>query len=413
LRKNPDVWKTRLLILTGTSILLLLGCEIVSFLVLSRKYETRFSYRVAAARRETSLNRLSLEQSDPGIPRHRLDQRIHPYLGAAPKGFFPGILAPEDYKRREGRILVAILGGSVANGLGNKAGEKLEADLSRRYPNHEVEVLNGGFGGCKQPQQLLLLTYVLSLGIEFDIIINLDGFNEVALHEAENGPKNVFPAYPRDWWIWVGKADGPAKTSLAELSVLRDRQVSALQNFSASLFRFSCTANLALDAYLNRQTARSQELQNSLRSLKGEEIIGPPFSGNEDELYEFLAKTWKNSSVQMDNLCRANQIAYFHFLQPNQYLEGSKPLTPEEKESAYDTNHFYRPGVVKGYPHLIKHGKDLERQLAFTDLTQIFKNNNETLYRDKCCHFNEQGSLLLEEAIFQQISENWEPSGRP
>lgn len=44
-----------------------------------------------------------------------------------------------------------------------------------------MTVLNLGQGGWKQPQQLLALNYFLSLGQRFDVIVNLDGFNEIAL----------------------------------------------------------------------------------------------------------------------------------------------------------------------------------------------------------------------------------------
>jgi len=41
------------------------------------------------------------------------------------------------------------------------------------------------------------LNYLLALGARFDLFINLDGFNEVALPPAENIPKGVFLFFPR------------------------------------------------------------------------------------------------------------------------------------------------------------------------------------------------------------------------
>ncbi len=40
--------------------------------------------------------------------------------------------------------------------------------------------------GYKQPQQLLVLSYFLSIGQPFDLVINIDGFNEVALSPLNN-----------------------------------------------------------------------------------------------------------------------------------------------------------------------------------------------------------------------------------
>jgi len=43
-----------------------------------------------------------------------------------------------------------------------------------------------GFPGYKQPQQLLALAYFLSLGAEYDLIINLDGYNDIVLPVTDN-----------------------------------------------------------------------------------------------------------------------------------------------------------------------------------------------------------------------------------
>ena len=70
---------------------------------------------------------------------------------------------------------------------------------------------------------------------------------------------------------------------------------------------------------------------------------GPPFpTDSESELYDFLVTLWKNSSIQLDRLCRAGGIDYYHFLQPNQYVDGTKVLTAEEREKAF------KPSVRSG-----------------------------------------------------------------
>ncbi len=52
-------------------------------------------------------------------------------------------------------------------------------------------------------------------------------------------------------------------------------------------------------------------------------VTGPAYTyTTEDELYNDLVLMWKRSSLQMKALCDANNIRYYHFLQPNQYVEG-------------------------------------------------------------------------------------------
>src|SRR6185436_6541397 len=49
-----------------------------------------------------------------------------------------------------------------------------------RFANKPIRILSFALGGHKQPQQLMILTYYLSLGQPLDVIINVDGFNEIS-----------------------------------------------------------------------------------------------------------------------------------------------------------------------------------------------------------------------------------------
>src|SRR5436305_14825248 len=70
---------------------------------------------------------------------------------------------------------------------------------SPQFRDREMIFGRLGMSGYKQPQQLLLLTYLLSQGAEFDVLINLDGFNEIGLHSSENMYQNTHPSFPRAW----------------------------------------------------------------------------------------------------------------------------------------------------------------------------------------------------------------------
>ena len=109
----------------------------------------------------------------------------------------------------------------------------------------------------------------------------------------------------------------------------------------------------------------------------------------------------------MWNLCKANGIRYFHLLQPNQYVKGRKRLTDKEKLLAIGGPEFpYRQGAEQGYPHLIAAGKNLKQVgLPFTDFTDIFKNEQGTIYKDNCCHFNERGNKILAARIARLLTE--------
>jgi hypothetical protein len=133
---------------------------------------------------------------------------------------------------------------------------------------------------------------------------------------------------------------------------------------------------------------------------------GPDFSyPSRSRLDRDLAAFWARSSRQMHDLAIARGIAYAHFLQPNQYVPGSKPLSADERRSGFKEGHPYQAPVVEGWPHLAAAGEELrESGVAFHDLTGLFADHRETLYLDECCHFNPRGNELLGEAIGRALA---------
>ncbi len=95
---------------------------------------------------------------------------------------------------------------------------------------------------------------------------------------------------------------------------------------------------------------------------------------------------------------------YFHFLQPNQYVDGSKPMGAEElARSASATRAVYDP-VRHAYPLLLQNGAELkQRGVRFTDLTQVFARTGDPVYIDDCCHLNPDGTEILAQEISRTI----------
>ena len=102
------------------------------------------------------------------------------------------------------------------------------------------------------------------------------------------------------------------------------------------------------------------------------------------------------SSLQIHQLCAASGIQYFHFLQPNQYVPGSKTLSDEERLLVYGAEHPGRKHVEAGYPLLVHEGQALiDRGVCFSDLTLVFADHPEPTYADRCCHLNPHGNEVL------------------
>jgi len=349
---------------------------------------------------------------------------IHPYFGfvADPyrnKGVSDfGFILSKDVnpivKKSVDKLTIGIFGGSFASGIFVSAQSLLKKCLQNSSDPKEIMILHFAGGGYKQPQQLLIFTYLLSLGAEFDIVINIDGFNEVALPPSENVPNQVHPFYPRLWHARTRNLLDPVKARhLGYIEFLKDKKQKWAEFFSDYHLYYSPTLALMWE-YRNRTLSRSiydtvQKIQQNVKVSKLYARHGPQYSyGNEEQLFFDLVELWKQCSLQMKRLCDVNQSEYYHFLQPNQYVEGSKPMTEREKRQVVNDESHFKNGVVKGYPLLREAGKELQKLgVNFTDLTMIFVENEDILYSDDCCHLNKIGNDIISHRICQTIQQQF------
>ncbi len=283
---------------------------------------------------------------------------LHPYLGWAfnpdaaavstnPQGDVPvnslgfADSQPSIQRRSADELVIGVFGGSVAlqmSTIGEAAiREKLAASPALR--GRKIKIVQLAMSGYKQPQQLLALNYVLSLGGEFDVVVNIDGYNETALVVGENDVQRVFAAYPASWQARLQDVVDPRNSAISfRLLQIRGTRQSRAQWILHSIFRRSWTVSLLWmlqDRALNaEQTELGVELMDKFHERgHGFARQGPlQMYSNEDEMYEHATELWRNSSLQMHHLCSGRGIPYLHFLQPNQYHKGSKPLSSQELE---------------------------------------------------------------------------------
>jgi len=347
-------------------------------------------------------------------------QVIHPFVGfvydpsakfgarnISPQGF-PVLPGNEEPSANVTRFHVAIFGGSVAEGfcwVGREAFVK-ELRSSPRVRGKAIVFHCFAMGGYKQPQQLMALNYALSLGEAIDLAVNIDGFNEVALSIAENLKDGTYPFYPRRWSTRVQGA--PAIDSLrliGRIAALKEERLRKAGLCAARPLAWSPACHLLWTALDRRLAQRAFEAEQELVRLqpRAESFVahGPVFGDPpRPQVCRVLAEHWARSSTLMSDLCRARGIPYLHFLQPNQYLPGSKSMSREEELVAVRPAHPYRSPVEDCYPVLIDTGRALAgRGIPFQSLTGLFAAHSEPLYADSCCHYNLEGNRLLGQAI--------------
>ena len=112
-----------------------------------------------------------------------------------------------------------------------------------------------------------------------------------------------------------------------------------------------------------------------------------------------LADHWARAALQMRALAEANGARYVHVLQPNQYVDGSKPMGAEERARAIGVGPF-ADAVRLGYPMLLARGAALrEAGLQLIDGTGVYAEVEEPIYIDDCCHVTDAGYERVAQAI--------------
>jgi hypothetical protein len=368
----------------------------------------------------------------PGGHRFIAPAVIHPYLGAVlqPKTDLKSVMYDDRYwvtefgfidndrplhKRSRDRVIVGILGGSVARQFSMNATDLLAEELSKapQFTGRKFQFVRLASDGYKQPQQLMVINYMLSMGAEFDILINLDGVNEAALPAIDNVPHGVFSAFPRDWGKLVAGSSSPEFARMAGyVSFLRKQQHDDAVWFSSPQLRYLPTAMLIWELRKGRSDQKINQQIEAMNSFAETEQTyggsGPPEHFDSDEaMYQHFMNLWAESSILLQQLSAPRGIRYFHFLQPNQYVLGSKPIGEDEAVIAIDETSLMRKGVQACFPRMrAQSSRLIEAGVRFTDLTQVFADHPESLYSDSCCHLIPAGNQILARAIAARIRQD-------
>lgn len=421
-RRPRRRWIFRLVLLC----LAWLSVEMVSYLMLL----------VIADGGMAGIRESQLAYKHVGSPQSSQSETFHPYIGWVHNpdfltnvdccglglktnryGFFDS--SDGVHHRSPDRLIVAIAGGSVAWQMSCAGAETLRRKLHEipAYRDREIHFVRLAQPGYKQPQSLYALNYYLLLGGEFDLVIGLDGYNEIALPVGENFPANVALDYPQGWHARtldiVDARDADFSLRVFEIRGIRQRKALVAVNSplrflpSYQLLWFVCEERLR-DELIELET----ELMGRGYARKRGFINSGPHPLVRDQNTALLesVRLWKQATLQMHQLCESNDIRFVHAIQPNQYDPGSKPLSEYETANCYSDEVEYGKIVAQGYPLLRQAGAELRTLgVRHSDLTQIFAQTTDTLYVDPYCHVNTHGSELLAGALGDLVIQSHRP----
>ncbi|MGI9510725.1 MAG: hypothetical protein ACR2QJ_15405, partial [Geminicoccaceae bacterium] len=260
----------------------------------------------------------------------------HPYFGYEHQ-------AIQDLEKKEfsktDDFVVAILGGSVANSLGKHVRSRPDyfENIRSFIPDigsKEIIIENLALGAGKQPQQFFISSFFLD---KFDMVINIDGFNEAS-------PDHFLPLYPLEFPTtslkYLERSDG-GQVYAGMGRLVRSLYV-LMHDLPASHPRLLAQSSVYF-AFWHHVHPRLFKLIRTLQknyhdaAMSGERQKAKIPN---DIIMDKRIDIWKRyTEMQFKLTLSISKKPTFFFVQPNQYLEGSKPLTNQEKTVAINDNY--------------------------------------------------------------------------
>jgi hypothetical protein len=366
---------------------------------------------------------------------------LHPYFGPThmpgdpfefPESLKPETMPPQaatnnfgfvslhDYpfaRTSDRQFVIGIFGGSVGVWFCQVGVPRLLEQLQRNafFNGRELVPLCFSHEGYKQPQQLQVLAYFLSTGQRFDLVINIDGFNEVALSSL-NDQRGIDISMPSAQHMepLVNLVNQftltPAKLqSLASIARDRERMRRLTERMARNRI---ASVNFVLEQYYrivrNRYQAESVTFAALPSNASAHSVIQVTPKTRERPgaaLFEQIAANWAEASMLMFDLLAARSVPYVHVLQPNQY-HTSRRFSAEEARVALNDGSPFKAGAEQGYPALVAAALTARLRshgVRFLDGTGIFDRESSQVYLDDCCHYTRRGYELVADFLADGI----------
>jgi len=385
--------------------------EIVSLAFYSLKTRHFFYPRNKEQMKATATQ---FEISEPGREGNLVNYQLHPYFG---------FIVPPSYaelpviKTSKDQFIIGIFGGSVARCfyLYEVEHHILARELQSlpQFQNKEILILKFANPAHKQPQQLLTLNYYLSVGQELDMVINIDGFNELAVSYLNN-KVGVEVSMPNGIVVapLIALANKNISTEDLALSLevlqLKKELHNTLNRLSECRLATCYTLSWVQAKYLFDQYRGKSQTLSQLKRKEGKDSliylkrVEKPLDG--PETFERTLDIWRNSSLAMNDLLTARKIPYFEFIQPNQYYSTKRQFSADEKKIAFDENSPFKEPTVTGYPKLLAKLSSLrDSGVSVFNAVNVFDETRDMVYVDNCCHYTDAGNEVFSRYIGQSI----------
>lgn len=301
-------------------------------------------------------------------------------------------------KMPDAQFTIRFIGGSFAEDMGRFAianPELLKKFVRKIRPEINLEKIaieNGAFDGFRQPQQLHLTVDQIS---NTDLFISYEGYNEL-IHDRN-------PCAPSTWPIYAQFRFDPSYKKF------HSSLASAYKSLYSFLYRWRNFSLIDLSLFFGGHRIRNYFFDAQKKAQVDAESQCVELIEDASDVQ--LIADWQRSLELQAAFVESQKKKIFVFIQPNQFIKNSKNyFTPQEQDMFLVTNNEIRSNIDRRFTlakPILEASVLYDRSLV--DMTQIFLNIDQTIYRDGCCHINEEGQRLVLENTISEIEKRWPP----
>ncbi len=310
---------------------------------------------------------------------------------------------------------VYVIGGCAATQLGGAPGAAVLADeLAACGAAAGREVRLVAFGGVdwKQPQHVLWLEWLLSLGLQPDAVVLLDGPGELAL-EALNAARGLHPTYPAAprWSKLTARLANDPELLDPVLEFRRRQRLLGRGVERARASRWMASAFLRNRA-LAGLAERERDLEragSALEAAFAERADASLLRGPRADVGGTPADAvgrWIDGSRQMRALCDAFGARFAHVLQPALHdVDARPPLDEELAEASPAGGPRARSG--RAYPLLRAGLRVLAAEgTTVVDASDAFRDAEGAMFAGDC-RCTEAGARELARQVGEALAAVW------
>jgi len=302
--------------------------------------------------------------------------------------------------------VIGIFGASVAETLGAslRTGWRDIPELAElsRVIGKPLRFENLAVTSGRQPLQYNLLHLFHD---RIDLAVIIDGLNELFQGTLPSGRGGC--EYLRPFWETSRQTPG-------ELMHPLFRKQQEIERLADSWLWIPLRYSGLFKAYLySRSTHVKQWTLDYLRTMSSK----PTTFANGSDAQNIAA--WRSCIELSAEYAQSVNLPILFLLQPNQYVDGSKPFSQEERVCCFHSSVEMASGWMSTFANVTRNYAAMERDMeelrragiAAFSLSQIYKDVEATIYVDNCCHVNVEGNRIMAGAMGRRLLEQFTGRG--